>query len=87
MQLSTGSKFNHLLVIVDGYSKYAICIAKPGNHNNTCAINTYYQYVYLYFVVLEDIVNDQDTIFTSFQWLQFCKTQHINQSMLTANHA
>ena len=66
-QVSTGTKFDNLLVIVDGYSKYTICIAMRANHTTTHVINACYQYVYPHFVLPEDIVSDQDTIFTRFQ--------------------
>ena len=86
IQLSIGTKFDHLLVIVDRYDKYSLCIAMPDNYSTTIVINAYYQYVKQHFELLEDIVSGQDTLFISFQWLQFCRTQHINQSISTANH-
>ena len=57
-KLSTGTKFDHLLVIVDRYSKYAICIAMPTNHITIHVINAYHQYVYPHFGLPEDIVSD-----------------------------
>ena len=69
---------------IDTYSKYTICITLPYNYISIEIINAYYEYVHSHVMSTEDIVIHLNTIFTSFQWLQFCRTQHINQSMSTA---
>ena len=63
-ELSTGMTIDHILVIVDKYSKYTLCIAIAVNNTTTHIANTYYKYIYTYFVLPEDLVSDQDTIFT-----------------------
>ena len=57
-QLFTGTTFDHLLVIVDRYGKYTICIAMPANYTTTKVINAYNQCVYIHFGMPEDIVSD-----------------------------
>lgn len=70
-QLSTVTKFDNLLVMLDRYSQYTLFMAMPTNDTTTHMINAYYQCAYLYLESLENIVSYQDTIFTSGQWLQF----------------
>lgn len=57
------------------------------NYTTIHVINDYYKYMYPHLVLPDDIDSDQDTIFTSLQWLHSCRTQHISQSISTPYHS
>ena len=83
---STGKKFDHALVIVDGDGKHTITIAMPANHTITNRINTHNWYLNQDFGLREDIVRYQETTSTSTQWLQFWRAQEIIQFISIADH-
>ena len=53
-----------IMVVVDRFSKYSVCIAAPELCSSEVAADLFYKYMVKYFGVPADIVSDRDTMFT-----------------------
>jgi len=81
---TTQVSFDHVWVIVDGFSKYMIILSLPLNYTAEYLINIYNYFVYPFFGLTQDIVTDRDVLFTSLAWKKFCTDNNISQSMSSA---
>ena len=79
--------FDSLWVIVCRYLGLKKLILVCKETNGLSLQNIFLTKVYPDWGMLNDIVSDRDTRFTSKEWITFCKENHINQSMSTAHHA
>ena len=76
-------EFRSVLVAVDRFSKYAIFIPAP----NECeALHIFFNSVLKHFGMLEDIVSDRDTRFTSRFWVVLFVMWATECKFSTANH-
>jgi len=57
--------YDHVWVIVDRFSKYTIILPLPLNYTAEYLINVYYNSIYPFFGLPQDIVTDRDILFTS----------------------
>ena len=75
--------FGSVLVVVERFSKYAIFIPAP----NECeAAHIFFSNVVKHFGMLEDIVSDQDTRFTSRLWVVLFMMWGTECKFSTTNH-
>jgi len=79
--------YDHVWVIVDRFSKYTIILPLPLNYTAEHLINVYYNSVYSFFDLPQDIITDRDVLFTSMAWKRFCIVNNISQSMSSAYHS
>ena len=75
--------FGLVLVVVDRFSKYAIFIPAP---NDCEAVHIFFSNVVKHFGMLEDIVSDRDTRFTSRFWVVLFMMWGTECKFSTANH-
>jgi hypothetical protein len=81
-----GAVYSHLWVIVDRFSKYTILIPLKDGYNALTLVELFMKVVYPVFGLPVDIVSDQDALFRSYIWVEFCVKNDISQSMSTAYH-
>ena len=84
---TTQVSYDHVWVIMDRFSKYTIILPLPLNYTAEHLINIYYNSLYAFFGLLQDIVTDRDVLFTLLAWKKFCIGNNISQSMSSAYHA
>jgi len=81
---TTQVSYDHVWVIVDRFSKYAIILPLHLNYTAEHLINVYNNSIYPFFGLQQDIVTDRDVLFTLLAWKRFCTVNNISQSMSSA---
>ncbi|KAG6474774.1 hypothetical protein ZIOFF_068713 [Zingiber officinale] len=75
-----------IMVVVDGFSKYAIFIAAPSACPSDVATKLFYRHVIKFFGLPNDIVSDRDTRFTGRFWTTLFNMMGTDLKFSTANH-
>jgi len=83
---TTQVSYDHVWVIVNRFCKYTIILPLPLNYDAVHLVTLYYQSVYPFFGLLQDIVTDRDVLFILLIWKKFCTENNISQSMSSAYH-
>jgi len=83
---STQVSYDHVWVFVDRFSKYTIILPLSLNYTTEHLINVYYNSVYPFYGLPQDIITNRDVLFTSMAWKRFCRVNNISQSMSSAYH-
>jgi len=83
---TTQVSYDYGWVIVDRFSKYTIILPLRLNYTAEHLINVFYNSVYPFFGLPQDIVTDRDVLFISMAWKRFCTVNNISQSMSSAYH-
>jgi len=78
--------YDHVWVIMDRFSKYTIILPRRLNCIAEHLITVYYNSIYPFFGLLQDIITDRDILFTSMASKRFCTVNNISQSMSSAYH-
>ena len=75
-----------IMVVVDRFSKYGICIAAPTLCSSEIAVELFYKHVVKNFGVPLDIVSDRDARFTDRVWTSLFNMMGTDLKFSTANH-
>ena len=75
-----------IMVVVDRFSKYSVCIAAPELCSSEVAADLFYKYVVKYFGVPADIVSDRDTRFTLWFWTTLFNIFGTELKLSISNH-
>ncbi|KAK3556473.1 hypothetical protein QTP70_008335 [Hemibagrus guttatus] len=84
--LPPSNGFTTILVAIDRFSKACRLIPLKGLPTAMETAQSLFQYVFRVYGILEDIVSDRGTQFTSQVWKAFCKQLDINVSLTSGYH-
>jgi hypothetical protein len=81
-----GLVYDHVLVIVDRFSKFTMIIPIPVNCSAEDFKRIFHNQVYGFWGMPCDIVTDKDARFTAQVWIDYCKRHGVHRSMSTPYH-
>lgn len=84
LPLSNG--FTAILVIIDRFSKSCRLVPLKGLPTTMETAQAMFHHVFRNYGILEDIISDRGTQFTSQVWRAFCKQLDINVSLTSGYH-
>ena len=88
LPLSTrnGTVYDAVLVVVDRYTKIARYVPYNKTYTAEKLVSMFYDEIIYRYNVLNGIVSDRGSVFTSAYWSSFCYEAHVKRRLSTAFH-